>query len=66
VVYKPFGNVFAGPMHKEKWLLYADIDIAEARTSRRKFDANGQYARPDVFSLNVNRAKQPSVSFNNG
>lgn len=66
VVYKPFGGVFAGPMHKEKGLLYADIDVAEARASRRKFDVSGHYARPDVFSLNVNRAKQPPVSFNNG
>lgn len=63
VVYKPFGGVFAGPMHKEKGLLYADIDVAEARASRRKFDVSGHYARPDVFSLNVNRTKQPPVSF---
>ncbi len=63
VVYKPFGGIAAGPMHQEKGLLYADIDVSEARAARRKFDASGHYARPDVFSLNVNRTKQPPVSF---
>lgn len=63
VVYKPFGGIHAGPMHKEKGLLLAEIDVSAARSSRRKFDASGHYARPDVFSLRVNRAKQPPVVF---
>lgn len=61
VIYKPFGGLVAGPMHKEKGLLFADIDVKEARASRRKFDACGHYARPDVFTLAVNRKKQNSV-----
>ncbi len=63
VIYKPFGGVHAGPMHKEKGLLIADIDVDAARASRRKFDASGHYARPDVFSLHVNRTKQTPVTF---
>ncbi len=63
VVYKPFGGVQAGPMHREKGLLMTDIDVAAARASRRKFDVSGHYARPDVFALNVNRAPQSPVSF---
>lgn len=63
VVYRPFGGVAAGPMHKEKGLLFAEIDIAAARASRRKFDASGHYARPDVFTLTVNRKKQAPVLF---
>lgn len=63
VVYKPFGGIAAGPMHKEKGLLWADIDVSAARASRRKFDATGHYARPDVFELKVNRNQQRSVSF---
>ena len=63
VVYKPFGGCFAGPMHREKGLLQADIDVGAARASRRKFDASGHYARPDVFSLSVNRAPMRSVAF---
>lgn len=63
VVYKPFGSVHAGPMHKEKGLLVTDIDVSAATASRRKFDASGHYARPDVFTLNVNRARQRPVEF---
>ncbi len=63
VVYKPFGGVQAGPMHQEKGILFTDIDVEAARSSRRKFDASGHYARPDVFSLSVNRTKQTPVTF---
>lgn len=63
VVYKPFGGAVAGPMRKEKGLLIADIDVAAARASRRKFDAAGHYARPDVFTLSVNRRRQVPVQF---
>ena len=63
VIYKPFGGVMAGPMHQEKGLLLAEIDPSEARASRRKFDVAGHYARPDVFSLTVNRSAQPPATF---
>ena len=63
VVYQPFGGVQAGPMHKEKGLLITDIDVDAARSSRRKFDVCGHYARPDVFKLTVNRQPQSSVVF---
>lgn len=63
VIYKPFGGLHAGPMRREKGLLVADIDVSAARASRRKFDASGHYARPDVFTLHVNRARQSPISF---
>jgi nitrilase len=63
VIYKPFGGLQAGPMHEEKGLLCADIDVAQARASRRKFDATGHYARPDVFTLQVDRSRQVPVKF---
>jgi len=63
VVYRPFGGITAGPMHKEKGMLMAEIDVDEARASRRKFDASGHYARPDVFSLTVDRNPRRPVSF---
>ncbi|WP_294614581.1 carbon-nitrogen hydrolase family protein [Roseovarius sp.] len=63
VVMEPFGGPVAGPMHKEKGLLIADIDVSAARASRRKFDVTGHYARPDVFKLTVNRTPQSPIDF---
>ncbi|MBI6630452.1 carbon-nitrogen hydrolase family protein [Pontibaca salina] len=63
VVYKPFGAALAGPMHREKGLLIADIEVAAARASRRKFDVSGHYARPDVFSLTVDRHPRRAAEF---
>ncbi|EKD61056.1 MAG: Nitrilase [uncultured bacterium] len=62
-VYKPFGDIVAGPMHREKGFLIAEIDITTVQAARRKFDATGHYARPDVFRLSVNRAAMRPVSF---
>ncbi len=50
-------------MRKQKGLLIAEIDVGAARASRRKFDASGHYARPDIFSLHVNRKSQTPVTF---
>jgi nitrilase len=63
VVYKPFGGIVAGPMHRKKGFRWADIDVSAARTSRQKFDASGHYSRPDVFSLSVDRSRKVPVSF---
>jgi nitrilase len=63
VVYQPFGGAIAGPMRKEKGLLIAEIDVAAARASRRKFDVSGHYARPDVFKLTVNQKPQSPIGF---
>ena len=63
VVHRPFGPAVAGPMHREKGLLFANIDPAAVTAARRSFDAAGHYARPDVFTLTVNRAAQHPVVF---
>jgi len=63
VVYRPFGGIAAGPMHCEKGLLVTKINVADARASRRKFDVAGHYARPDVFSLSVDRSHKLPVTF---
>lgn len=63
VVYKPFAGLHAGPMSQEKGFLFADIDLSEVAASRRRFDATGHYARPDVFQLHVNRKRQVPVEY---
>jgi nitrilase len=50
-------------MHREKGLLFADIDPTAVAAARRSFDAAGHYARPDVFTLTVNRTPQRPVVF---
>lgn len=63
VVIKPFGGVAAGPMHQEKEILYADIDVQDARRSRKALDVSGHYNRPDLFSLEVDRRPKPAIKF---
>lgn len=63
VVVKPFGGVVAGPLHNEKGVLYASIDIDAARDSRKALDVAGHYNRPDIFQLEINRSAMPPVTF---
>lgn len=63
VVIKPSGQVAAGPLHRQKDILYAEIDAESARRARRTLDVCGHYARPDIFSLTVNRAPLQPVVF---
>jgi nitrilase len=63
VVVNPAGIVAAGPLHREKGILYAEIDIEAARRARRSLDVCGHYARPDIFSLSVNRKPLQPAEF---
>lgn len=63
VVVAPGGAIAAGPLHREKGMLLADIDAEAARRARRSLDVAGHYARPDIFSLGVNRKPIPPVTF---
>lgn len=63
VVMKPFGGPVAGPLHRQKGLLYADIDAKAARAARRSLDVAGHYGRPDLFRLKIDRAPRAPVRF---
>jgi len=63
VVIAPSGEVVAGPLNREKGILHAEIEVETARRARRSLDVCGHYARPDLFSLSVNRAPLPPVVF---
>lgn len=62
-VVEPGGRIAAGPMHREKGILYAEIDAEAARRARRSLDVCGHYARPDLFSLVVHRKPLAPVTF---
>jgi nitrilase len=55
VIVDPYGNILAGPISETEGILYAEVDTATVRRSRREFDVVGHYARPDVFTLSVRR-----------
>lgn len=63
VVIAPSGDITAGPLNREKGILYAHIDIETALRARRSLDVAGHYGRPDVFSLTVNRRPQAPAMF---
>jgi nitrilase len=63
VVVKPMGAVAAGPLKREKGILYADIDREDARRARRSLDVCGHYSRPDIFSFSVDRRPLSPVQF---
>lgn len=63
VVVKPMGAVVAGPLSRDKNILYAEIDKEDARRARRSLDVCGHYSRPDIFSFSVNRRPLNPVTF---
>jgi len=63
VVIKPMGAIAAGPLNRQKGILYAEIDAEAARRARRSLDVCGHYSRPDIFSFAVDRKPQFPVAF---
>jgi nitrilase len=63
VIVEPSGRILAGPLHREKGILYGDIDLAKSARARRSLDVTGHYARPDIFRLEVKRQPMPPVDF---
>lgn len=63
IVVKPMGTIVAGPLNREKGVLYAEIDKEDARRARRSLDVCGHYARADIFSFSVNRQPLDPVTF---
>ena len=61
VLINPFGKITAGPMKKEKGILYGAYDLQEVIDRRRSLDVAGHYSRPDIFSLTVKKSKQPLI-----
>ena len=63
VVVAPGGKVVAGPLHQQRGILYAELDLERIGAARRSLDVTGHYARPDIFQLQVNDRPQRPVTF---
>lgn len=57
----PLGQVLAGPNFEGEALLCAEIDPARIAQGKYDFDVSGHYARPDIFSLEVNESPMQPV-----
>jgi len=65
LVVSPNGEIVSGPLSKEKGYIILDIDVEKATESKRALDVAGHYSRPDVFELQVNKARQSPTHFKN-
>lgn len=55
VLIDPSGKIVAGPVRRERTILFGDVDASQAAMGRRTLDVAGHYSRPDVFRLIVRR-----------
>ena len=61
VVGAPGGRIVAGPLHNERGMLFAEVDLKGVGSARRSLDVAGHYARPDRFTLQLDRRPQRPV-----
>ncbi len=57
----PTGEILAGPAHKSREIIYAEIETGAAQGVKWKLDVAGHYSRPDVFELIVNTDERPQL-----
>ena len=63
VVVNPMGAIAAGPLNREKGILYAEVDREVSKRARRTLDVAGHYSRPDIFSFSVDRKPLAPAAF---
>lgn len=59
----PDARFISGPVYDCETIVYADIDLDRIPEEKELLDVAGHYARPDVFSLCVNRRRLEPLSF---
>ncbi|MHA7873185.1 MAG: nitrilase-related carbon-nitrogen hydrolase, partial [Hyphococcus sp.] len=61
MIVSPLGDVLAGPVFGQDAMLFADLDPGDIARGKMDFDVAGHYARPDVFTLRVDRRPKKPV-----
>ncbi len=62
----PHGEFLVPPDRDGETILIANIDLGEIVRGKFDLDVTGHYARPDVFQLQVNEARQQPVQLTDG
>jgi len=60
-MYGPLGEELAAPVYGREAVSVAEIDVGTIARGKYDFDAAGHYARPDIFTLHIDRRPQRSV-----
>ncbi len=63
VVIAPGGEIIAGPMHNEKGILFAELDLDRVSISKRDLDITGHYSRSDIFTLTVDLKPKSPIEY---
>ncbi len=58
----PDARFIAGPVYDCETIVYGDIDLDRIPEEKELLDVAGHYARPDVFSLSINRRRMDPVT----
>lgn len=64
MIVSPEAEIIAGPMNNEEGILYADIDLEQCIIHKLHHDFSGNYNRPDIFSLYINKTN-PKLYYKN-
>ncbi len=65
-IYGPLGEVMAEPVYGREAVIAADIDPGSIARGKYDFDAVGHYARPDIFTLHIDRRAKKGVQTDPG
>jgi nitrilase len=60
-IYGPLGEEIVAPVYGCEAVLTAEIDLGAIARAKYDFDAVGHYARPDIFTLHVDRRAKTAV-----
>lgn len=60
-IISPLGEILAGPKRDGEGIVVATLDLDDLARARFDFDAAGHYARPDIFTLNVDQTPRSNT-----